>query len=312
MALIAVSALIVYEAVGRLLHPSAVNGPLVVAFAALSLVGNALAALLLEGQEGVNARSAFLHLAGDAAASAAVLVGGLLVWLAHLDRVDPLLSLAIALWISYGAVKLIITAGRILLEGVPAGLDLADVEQAVLAVTGVAGVHDLHVWSVSSTDAVLSAHVQLANTQLSGATQTAHRVKACSPRPSASTMPRSSSSAFGGMRQRLLRLRARRLSRNPPDQEEPPCLQTDQEDAAGLQRRLRPRPRRVHDRQRRCRDGRQRNHVFAFWGLNILRRPAKVAARKTTVQAMFGRLMPRGIERLRLSQMNFAGWSPRS
>ena len=46
---------------------------------------------------------------------------------------------------------------------------------------------------------------------------------------------------------------------------------------------------------------------FAFWGLNILRRPAKVAARKTTVQAMFGRLMPRGVERLRLSQMNFAG-----
>jgi len=177
VALIAVSALIVYEAIGRLLHPTAVNGLLVMAFAAVSLVGNALAAWLLEGQESVNARSAFLHLAGDAAASAAVLVGGLLVWLWHFDRADPILSVGIAVWISYGAVKLIIEAGRILLEGVPAGLDLGDVEQAVLAVDGVAGVHDLHVWSVSSTDAVLSAHVQLADTQLSGATRVGDLVK---------------------------------------------------------------------------------------------------------------------------------------
>lgn len=177
-ALIAVSAFIVYEAVGRLLHPSNVNGPLVMAFATVSLVGNALAAWLLEGQEGVNARSAFLHLAGDAAASAAVLVGGLLVWLAHLDRADPFLSMAIAIWIGYGAAKVIIAAGRILLEGVPVGLDLTDVEQAVLGIEGIADVHDLHVWSVSSTDTVLSAHVQLADIQLSGATQLADRVKA--------------------------------------------------------------------------------------------------------------------------------------
>jgi cobalt-zinc-cadmium efflux system protein len=176
-ALIAVSAFIIYEAVVRLIHPSAVNGPLVMAFAAVSLVGNALAAWLLEGQEGVNARSAFLHLIGDAAASAAVLVGGLLVWLTHFDRADPILSAAIAVWISYGAVRVIVEAGRILLEGVPANLDLVDVERAMLSVDGVAGVHDLHVWSVSSTDAVLSAHVQLADTQLSGATRVGDRVK---------------------------------------------------------------------------------------------------------------------------------------
>jgi len=74
-------------------------------------------------------------------------------------------------------VKLIRRAGTILLEGVPAGLDLAEVERAVLAVDGVAGVHDLHVWSVSSTDAVLSAHVQLADTQLSRTTRVVDEVK---------------------------------------------------------------------------------------------------------------------------------------
>ncbi len=177
VALIAVSAVIVYAAVGRLLHPSAVNGPLVMAFALVSLVGNAVAAWLLEGEKSVNARSAFLHLVGDAAASGAVLVGGLLIWVAHLDRVDPVLSIAIAAWITWGAIKMIVEAGRILLEGVPVGLDLADVERAVLRVDGVAGVHDLHVWSVSSTDAVLSAHVQLADGQLSGATRVVDRVK---------------------------------------------------------------------------------------------------------------------------------------
>lgn len=175
--LIAVSAVIVYAAVGRLLHPSPVNGSLVMAFALVSLVGNALAAWILQGERSVNARSAFLHLAGDAAASGAVLVGGLLIWLAHLDRVDPVLSIAIAAWITRGAIKVIVEAGRILLEGVPVGLDLADVEDAVLGVDGVAGVHDLHVWSVSSTDAVLSAHVQFADTQLSGTTRAVDQVK---------------------------------------------------------------------------------------------------------------------------------------
>lgn len=177
VALIAVSAVIVYAAVGRLLHPSPVNGPLVMAFALVSLVGNALAAWLLQGERSVNARSAFLHLAGDAAASGAVLVGGLLIWLAHLDRVDPVLSIAIAVWITRGAIKVIVEAGRILLEGVPVGLDLADVERAVLGVDGVAGVHDMHVWSVSSSDAVLSAHVQLADGQLSGATRVVDQIK---------------------------------------------------------------------------------------------------------------------------------------
>ena len=177
VALIAVSAVIAYEAVGRLLHPSAVNGLLVMAFAAVSLVGNAIAAWLLEGEASVNARSAFLHLIGDAAASAAVLIGGLLIWVAHLDRVDPVLSIGIAVWISYGAIKVIVEAGRILLEGVPAGLDLAEVKRVILGVSGVSGVHDLHVWSVSSTDAVLSAHVQLADTQLSGATRVGDLVK---------------------------------------------------------------------------------------------------------------------------------------
>lgn len=175
--LIAVSAVIVYAAVGRLLHPSAVNGPLVMAFALVSLVGNVVAAWLLEGERSVNARSAFLHLAGDAAASGAVLVGGLLIWVAHVDRVDSVLSIAIAVWITRGAIKVIVEAGGILLEGVPVGLDLADVEQAMLGVDGVAGVHDLHVWSVSSTDAVLSAHVQLADGQLSGATRVIERIK---------------------------------------------------------------------------------------------------------------------------------------
>lgn len=176
-ALVAVSAVITWEAVGRLLHPSPVNGVLVMAFALVSLVGNVLAAWLLEGQRSVNARSAFLHLAADAAASAGVLVGGLVIWIAGVSWVDPALSLAIAAWITCGAIRLIRRAGTILLEGVPAGLDLAEIERVALAVDGVAGIHDLHVWSVSSTDAVLSAHLQIADEQLSSATRIVARVK---------------------------------------------------------------------------------------------------------------------------------------
>ena len=176
-ALIAVSAFIVYEAIGRLLHPSPVSGLLVVAVAVVSVVGNTVAALLLEGEKSVNARSAFLHLAGDAAASGGVVIGGLLVWLAHLTIADPLISLAIAAWITRGAIKVALDAGHILLEGVPVGLDLTEVENALTEISGVKGVHDLHVWSVSSTDAVLSAHLQIADTQVSSATPIVDAVK---------------------------------------------------------------------------------------------------------------------------------------
>jgi cobalt-zinc-cadmium efflux system protein len=178
VALVAVSALIVYEAVLRLLHPSPVHGLLVMIVASAGVVGNALAAWLLEGEQSVNARSAFLHLAGDAAASGAVLAGGLVVWLAHLNAVDAALSIAIALWITRGAIKVVLDAGRILLEGVPVGLDLAGVERELLTIAGVEGVHDMHVWSVSSTDTVLSAHVQVADTQVSRATALVDEVKA--------------------------------------------------------------------------------------------------------------------------------------
>lgn len=177
LALLAVSALIVYEAVGRVLHPSPVSGPLVMIVASAGVVGNALAAWLLEGEQSVNARSAFLHLAADAAASGAVVIGGLLVWLAHLNAADAVLSIAIAAWITRGSIKVAIDAGRILLEGVPVGLDLARVEGELLTIEGVEGVHDLHVWSVSSTDSVLSAHVQVADTQVSSATQVVDGVK---------------------------------------------------------------------------------------------------------------------------------------
>ena len=115
----------------------------------------------------MSARSAFLHLSADTAASGAVVLGGLLIWLVHLRAIDAALSLAIATWIIWASIKLAIEAGRILLEGVPVGLDLAAVEETLLALEGIAGVHDLHVWSVSSTEWVASAHLQLADAHLS-------------------------------------------------------------------------------------------------------------------------------------------------
>ncbi len=165
--LLAISAFIIAEAIGRLLSPVAVSGRLLTIVAAAALLGNAAAAWLLRGEGSVSARSAFLHLFADAAASAAVVLGGLLIWLAHLRALDAALSLAIAAWIIRASIKLAIEAGRILLEGVPVGLDLAAVEQTLLSIEGVAGIHDLHVWSVSSTEWVASAHLQLADAHLS-------------------------------------------------------------------------------------------------------------------------------------------------
>ena len=224
VALIAVSAVIVYAAVGRLIHPSAVNGPLVMAFALVSLVGNAVAAWLLEGEQSVNARSAFLHLIGDAAASGAVLVGGLFIWLAHLNRVDPVLSIAIAVWISYGAIKVIIEAGRILLEGVPVGLDVDEVERAVLGVDGVAGVHDLHVWSVSSTTRCSRRTCSSPTRSSRGPRPSSTGSRRLWRRPSASITPRWSSSAPArNAPTAAASTRPQPPPNSPPEEEEPPC-----------------------------------------------------------------------------------------
>jgi cobalt-zinc-cadmium efflux system protein len=166
--LVAISVFIIYEAVRRLLDPPEVSGLWVIGFAAGGLVINAFAALLLRSHgHDLNLRAAFLHLVGDAATSLGVMISGLIVYLWHWNYADAVVSILVSLYIGREAIEIVRSTVNVLMEGTPQGLEYSEVEQAVLGEPGVKGIHDLHIWSISSSDVALSAHVQIADTALS-------------------------------------------------------------------------------------------------------------------------------------------------
>jgi cobalt-zinc-cadmium efflux system protein len=168
--LIAISVFIVFEAVRRLLNPQQVNGLWMVGFAAAGLAINGVAALLLRSHGGdLNLRSAFLHLVGDAFTSLGVMLSGLIVYFSGWNYADPIVSVLVSLWIGREAFVIVKSTVNVLMEGTPEGVDFAEVEKALLAVPGVQGIHDLHIWAISSSDLALSAHVEAEDTALSEA-----------------------------------------------------------------------------------------------------------------------------------------------
>jgi cobalt-zinc-cadmium efflux system protein len=153
---------IAIDAIGRLLHPVAVEPHLMMAVAAAGVMMNGLMAGLLWRFSGdVNIRSVFVHMLGDTVSTAAVIVGGLLIALTGQQWIDPVLSLIISgliLWSSYGIVRETL---HILLEGTPRGVELGEIRSAIGGVLGVVDVHDLHVWSLASQSHALASHVQV-------------------------------------------------------------------------------------------------------------------------------------------------------
>jgi cobalt-zinc-cadmium efflux system protein len=159
----AVTVVIVVGAVDRLVHPHSVHGGVMVAVGAGTFVVNAIGALLLrERSPELNMRASAFHMASDALASAAVVLAGVLVLSdSGLHWADPVSSLAVAAVILVGAYRLLSSSVDVLLESAPADLDLGTLRTAMSGVPGVAEVHDLHVWSLSSEVRTLSAHVVL-------------------------------------------------------------------------------------------------------------------------------------------------------
>ena len=159
----AVTVVVVVESVVRLLHPHPVHGSLVVGVAGAAFLVNAAAVLVLrDHRHDLNMRSAMVHMAGDALGSLAVLgAGALLVAAPSLEWADPTASLVVAAIIVVEAWRLLRSSVDVLLESAPADVDLAELTATMGAVAGVADVHDLHVWSLSSEVRALSAHVVL-------------------------------------------------------------------------------------------------------------------------------------------------------
>lgn len=159
--LIVIGVYLVYEAVLRFFEPEPIAGWIMVIVAGVALVINTATALLTYAgsKHSLNIRAAFLHNVADALGSVAVIVAGVLVLWFGWEWVDPAVTLLIAAYILWHGLAEIRACIRILMGGVPSGVDLDALSAAVGAVDGVVGTHHLHVWQLDEHDRYFEAHV---------------------------------------------------------------------------------------------------------------------------------------------------------
>ena len=161
VALVVISLMIFYGAYERWIEPPVVkSGPMMVV-AAGGLAVNLICAWILHGRHEIdlNIRGAWMHVMGDALGSVAAILAGVCMALFGWYQADAAFSVVIGLLIIWGSMRLIRESTNVLLEGTPAHINLAAVEDAILATDGVDNVHDLHVWTITSGRDALSAHV---------------------------------------------------------------------------------------------------------------------------------------------------------
>jgi cobalt-zinc-cadmium efflux system protein len=160
--LIAVGA-IALEAVQRLWQPQAVAGGTVMAIAAIGILVNGITAwLFMAGRDGdLNIRGAYWHMAADAAVSLGVVVAGLAILVTGWHWIDPAVSLVIAGVIVWGTWALLRQSIDLAVHAVPKGIDPGLVRAYLARLPGVAQVHDLHIWGMSTTETALTCHLVL-------------------------------------------------------------------------------------------------------------------------------------------------------
>jgi len=167
--LLLISFEILREAINRFQNPEpVVAGPMLV-IAVIGLIVNIIVALVLRehDHEDLNTRAAFLHVLGDALASVGVIGAGIAIYFTGQLWIDPLVSVLISVLILFSSGRLLKETVHILAEGMPDGMTASGVAETLKAVSGVAEVHDLHIWTVSPGYVALSAHVILEDQTLS-------------------------------------------------------------------------------------------------------------------------------------------------
>lgn len=165
--------LIFWEALQRLQSPEQVqSGPMVwVALLAIVLNSGIAWWLFSAAKTDLNIRSAYLHMLGDAIASLAVVIAGVIIIFTSWYIADPIVSIIFAMLVLWSSWSIFTESIQMLLEGTPTGMNLAEVELEIRNVTGVLDLHDLHVWTISSGLVACSCHILVAEQSVSGGQQ---------------------------------------------------------------------------------------------------------------------------------------------
>jgi cobalt-zinc-cadmium efflux system protein len=152
---------IAWEAVWRIAHPVPVAGGVVIAVAAVGILVNGVTALLFASghPHDLNVSSVFVHMAADTLVTAGVVAAGIAIWATGQEWLDPAVSLGVSAVIVVGTWGLVKSAIGLALGAVPEGVDIETVRAHLLAIPGVSGLHDLHIWGMSTTETALTCHL---------------------------------------------------------------------------------------------------------------------------------------------------------
>ncbi len=163
VSLVIIALLIFWEALNRLRHPGPVQTTPMIVVALIAILMNTTISLWLKSasRNDLNVRSAYLHMLGDAVSAAGVVVAGVIIAISGTAIAVPMVSILIGILILWSSWGILTESVNVLLEAIPKGMDMADVERTISGVHGVLAVHDLHVWTVGSGMVCCSCHVMV-------------------------------------------------------------------------------------------------------------------------------------------------------
>ena len=156
---------IAYEAVHRFFHPAPLPGNTIALVAGIGIIINFGSALLFmkNKEKDLNIKAAYMHLMSDALVSVGLVIGGIIISYTHWFWLDPVLSILIAFIILAGTWSLLRDSLRLSLDGVPKGIDLENIKEQISNVSGVSGIHHIHIWAMSTTENAMTGHIVIEN-----------------------------------------------------------------------------------------------------------------------------------------------------
>lgn len=163
LTLLVIAGYILFESYKRYVNPQPIQGLPMLGIAVIGLVGNLLSIMLLSkhSSSNLNLRAALLHLSYDAVSSVGVIIAGFVILASNFIMIDVIISTIIALMILWSGFDVLKEAMGIFMESVPRGIDFDKVKDSIMSLKEVGSVHDLHIWSISSEEIMLSCHICL-------------------------------------------------------------------------------------------------------------------------------------------------------
>jgi len=162
-ALVVVSIFLFKEAIARFTHPHPINSVLMLSIASIGLIANIVSVFLLKthAHEDLNVRAAYVHLFSDFLSSIAVIIGACAIFISKAYWIDPALTILIGIYVLKEGYKIIEESTRILMQYVPKGINLREIQAQIEGIDGVKDIHHAHLWAVTERDIHFEAHINV-------------------------------------------------------------------------------------------------------------------------------------------------------